>query len=145
VVGLATLLFTTTQGGPVAAESAVMNVAFDGNSCTYTGPTQLLAGEGRITFERASGTEQVALVVSRLGAGEAAVDLAAAEEWAATHSARAIPPWLVGVDVDYLADDVVSLQFLTTFETARYLVSCNTSPEGTDRVYVGNILTVTSG
>ncbi len=143
VVGLAALLSRDTPG-PVTAETADIDVVFDGSSCSYSGPSELFAGDAIVGFERTPGAAPVALVITRLRSGEDAVDLAGIEEWAATQPAQLIPPWAASFDSDYLTDDVMSLQTETTFDAGRYMVSCNTSPLGTNRIHVGTILTVTS-
>lgn len=145
VIGVGAFRYATTLGGPVAAEAAQMHVVFDGASCVYSGPTELLAGDGVVEFEQVPGTEPVLFLVSQLRSDYPDVDRAEIEEWAATHSAISIPPWLGFSEVGALEDGATSSQMPVTFYERRYVVTCHTSPEGTDRVYVGAVLTATSG
>ncbi|MDJ0961610.1 MAG: hypothetical protein QNJ88_13210 [Acidimicrobiia bacterium] len=143
VIGLGALVFNATRSGPVAAESAVMEVFFDGEACTYTGPTELLPGNGVMEFERAPGTEPVVLYVHTIVGDDVGMDELL--DWAATHPARAIPPWLGRNGSVLLEDGATSMRLPFEFTEGRYGVSCNTSPNGTDRVFVGAILSVTPG
>ena len=127
----------------MAAELASMHVVFDGASCAYHGPDQLLAGEAIVKVERSPGAEDVAFLVPRLV--DESVGFDEVRDWAAVHPAQAVPPFIDWRgEIVYLTDDARHEAFAITLEPGRYLVTCNTAPGGTDRAHPAAVLSVMS-
>ena len=100
----ATAWVTRGGAGPVAAETAAMQVTWDGDACTYEGPRHLIAGDGQVIVVRSPAAEDAAILSMRLTDG--AVGPAEIQDWAAGHSAQAIPPFVAWTNWDsvYLAE-----------------------------------------
>ena len=116
---------------------------FDGQTATYSGPTTLSAGDVTFTFDATEydSPNGVMFLVSELtddSIGMAAIDAAAA----AAPASGPVPPFIGRYHPQLARGDVVEATF--SLSEGRWLVSANTAPQDTDRVYPAAILEVTA-
>jgi hypothetical protein len=104
----------------------------------------LVAGDGQVIVARSPAAEDVAILSMRLT--DRSIGLAEIEDWAAEHSAQRIPPFVAwpSSDIAYLADDVMRETLAVTLDPGRYVLTCNTAPEGSDRAFPAAVLLVTA-
>lgn len=117
-------------------------VTFDGQIATYSGPTSLTAGEITFTFDATEYDSPVMFVVAEVTDDSVTLEDLEAEA-AARPASGSIPPFIGSVETSLVASEVVEETHVLT--GGRWMVSANTSPEDTDRVYPAAILEVTSG
>jgi hypothetical protein len=142
--GHLTVYRTVLSGaGSSGLGASTADVVFTGESCDYRGPLSLAAGRAEFSVERLAGTEPVAVLVLRIVDDE--VTLADVTAWAAEQPGERIPPGVsnLGTAV-YLTEDVADVLSMPLY-AGRYVLTCNTAPEGTNRAYPAAVLEVGAG
>ncbi len=124
----------------VLAGDDVPKATFDGERATYSGPSSFEAGAITFTFDATDYNTEVAFVVTEIT--DEAMTLADIEAYATANSARSVPAWAGRFHIVFVTpDEVVETEFTLTEGT--WLVSTNTAPDDTDRVFPAGLIEVT--
>jgi autotransporter-associated beta strand protein len=116
---------------------------FDGQAATYRGPTTVSAGVVTFTFDATAydDPDGVAFTVSELT--DDTIDMAAIVAAAAsTPASGPLPPFIGTYNVKVVVGEVVEASYRLT--EGRWVVTANTAPADSDRVYPAAIIEVTA-
>jgi hypothetical protein len=117
---------------------------FDGQAATYSGPTSVAAGEITFTFDATEYDNPIGVMFLVAEVTDDSVTLEEIEALAAAQPASGpIPPFIGRFESQLVMDEVLEETY--TLSEGRWMVSANTSPQDTDRVYPATILEVTGG
>lgn len=117
----------------------VPKATFDGERATYSGPTSFEAGAITFTFDATDYDTEVAFVVTEIT--DDAMTLADIEAYTDTNSARSVPAWAGRFHITFVGPDAAVETDLTLTE-GTWLVSTNTAPDDTDRVFPAGLIEV---
>ena len=136
IVGVA-LAFVIGDGTEVAgSDSRLLQLTFDGEQCTYEGPSELSAGEIEIVFHNES-SEDIGFEFVRLDEGRTTQDMI---DYLAEEAFR--PPWTVDVWFqNRISANASSIPAPRTLQPGLHTLACSTwtPPQG----YFGGELAVT--
>jgi hypothetical protein len=126
----------------VATGDSSLQVRFDGETCTYLGPERLRAGNVEVVASRPAGVEPFAIVVAMMTDGMMSIDDVSA--WTEGRSAREIPPFVSAgtLSVGTPEEGATETTLTVDFTPGRFLITCNTAREGSDRAHPAVIVTV---
>lgn len=131
----------TTPPATPEPQSIEAKVVFDGDSCAYHGPLVVPGGaEMTLDFEATARPENVALVVMGVVDGTTWEEVVRDADTIPA-STTEIPPW---IRVDDLDARITPGSLTVPLEVGNFAVTCNTSPEDTDRVYPAALIEVMS-
>ena len=139
IVGVAFAFVTGDGTRTVGGESRVLQMTFDGQQCTYEGPSVLSAGEVEITYQNQT-TERVWADFSRLDEGRTIQDLL---DYNADPSSFGQPLFYTSVWIERtLFANSSSTPKMAIVEPGLYFLTCGTwTPSYAS--YSGSALTVT--
>ena len=126
----------------VLADEGEPTATFDGETATYSGPTSFESGVITFTFDATEYDTDVAFVVIEIL--DETMTMADIEAYSAENSASpaTVPPFAGRAYITFATpDDVVEKEI--TLAEGTWLVSANTAPDQTDRVYPAALLEVT--
>lgn len=134
---LATPTSETTPAGADSAPAIGAEVLFDGEACSYSGPSAVPDGtKVTFVFEATAKPDDIALVV---GGVEPGTTWEQFTDWAATTAAGGPPPFAArGYRVIYGPGALE----MTLIETD-YMVACATSPSDTNENFAAGFIQVT--
>lgn len=127
---------TTSEPSAQAVESVDAKVVFDGEACSYLGPTVIPAGT-EVTFDFDDSAHPAALVVLLVEEGTTWDQVV---EASGPGTAQKVPPWVVSYWVQIETGSQVR-----TIGQGNYLVTCNTAPEDGDVVHPAALIEVIEG
>lgn len=131
---------------PAAPAPIAVNVAFDGTTCSYTGPTVVPSGSTLVWTLR-NAPELDMWTGSTLGV-EAVVDGTTWDQvLSGSHKTSVAPPWVILEDERLLwfNDANKGMMMETTMTRSAYLVVCFQSPQGADTSFPAALIRVLKG
>ncbi len=124
---------TALDPAPQTGEAVDARVIFDGETCSYLGPT-IIPSDTEVTFEFDDAAHPAALVVLSVDDETTWEQVLQAT---GPGTARVVPEWVQ----QYWAQ-IESGSLVRRLDPGDYLVTCNTAPEDTDAVHPATLIEV---